>query len=54
MIEKLNLNIKNLVKLKASFTRLFILKYTKEVNTYVVNGVATIEKYQVNFSFARW
>jgi hypothetical protein len=54
MIEKLNLNIKNLVRLTISFARLFVLKYTKEFNTYVVNGVATIEKYQVEFSFARW
>ena len=34
MIEKLNSNIKNLVRLYASFTRLIILKYTKEFNTY--------------------
>lgn len=54
MIEKLNLNIKNLAKTFSSFARLFVLKYTKEFNTYVVNGVATIEKYQVKFAFARW
>ena len=54
MIEKLNLNIKNLAELKEVFARLFVLKYTKEFNTYVVNGVATIKKYQVRFSFARW
>jgi hypothetical protein len=46
MIEKLNLNIKNnLAKLEEVFARLFVLKYTKEFNKYVVNGVATIEKY---------
>jgi len=34
MIEKLNFYINDLTKLEEVFVRLFVLKYTKEFNTY--------------------